>query len=366
MTDFLFLTLLIANIIVFIVVAYNLFTAPRIRNIYEKNASNKKVSVLIPARNEEKNINSCLDSVIGQSYYNIEIIVLDDNSEDSTRIIVEEYLKKDSRIKLIKGEPLPPDWLGKNWACSQLSKNACGDILLFIDADVRLGENALSNALNIYESKNVKMLSVFSTQLINNIGTQIIVPLMNWVLLMFLPLKKVYSSRNNSFVAANGQFIMIDKNVYESFGGHESVRNEIVEDMEIARILKRNGNKIITALGGNGIFCKMYDSFADSLKGFSKNFFTGFNIPIIIFIIMLVFFQFSFMLPFILVFWNYKYLLIVLLIILQRIFVSIMSGQNVLLNLVLHPLQMIMVFVVGINSIVVSKRRSVEWKGRKI
>ncbi len=366
MTDLLFLTLLLANIIVFFIVAYNLFTAPRIRNIYEKNASNKKVSVLIPARNEEKNISVCLDSMIGQSYSNIEIIVLDDNSEDSTSIIVEEYLRKDSRIKLIKGEPLPPNWLGKNWACFQLSKSASGDFLLFIDADVRLRENALSYAVNIYESKNVKMLSVFPTQIINNIGTQIIVPLMNWVLLMFLPLKKVYASKKNSFVAANGQFIMIDKNVYESFGGHESVRNEIVEDMEIARILKSNGNKIITALGGDGVYCKMYDSFTDSLKGFSKNFYTGFKIPAFVFILMLAFFQLAFLLPLIIMFYDYKYLLILLLIVLQRIFVSIMSGQNVLLNLILHPLQMIMVFVVGINSIVVSKRRSVEWKGRRI
>lgn len=366
MNDPLFLILLIINTVMLFIAAYNLFTAPQIRNIDVKNEFEKKISVLIPARNEEKNISICIESLIEQSYRNIEIIVLDDNSTDSTFKIVEGYLDKDPRIKLISGKQLPPGWLGKNWACFQLSKSASGEILLFIDADVRLENYTVNYALNMYETKNVKMLSVFPTQLINNFGAQLVIPLMNWVLLTFLPLKKVYSSKNNSFVAANGQFIMIDKNIYDAFGGHEHVKNEIVEDMEFARNLKRIGNKIITTLGGNAVFCKMYDSLSESIKGFSKNFFAGFNVSAAVFIIMLVFFLFSFFLPLVLALWNYKYLLIVLLIIMQRVFVSIASMQNIILNIVLHPLQMIMIGIVGINSIVISKTKSVEWKGRRI
>jgi chlorobactene glucosyltransferase len=366
MPDYLFIILLTVNLFFLGIAVYNYFTAPIVANNENEFEVNKKISVLIPARNEEKNIGACLNSIAFQTYSNIEIIVLDDNSDDSTARIVEEYSKKDSRIKLINGKSLPSGWLGKNWACAQLSKKATGDIILFIDADVCLKNNAIKFAVNIYQSKKVKMLSVFSSQIIAGFGTQLVTPMMNWVLLTFLPLKKVYSSKRNSFVAANGQFIMINKNIYEAIGGHESVKNEIVEDMELAKKVKRSGNKIITALGGKEIFCKMYDSFEESFNGFSKNYYPGFKTSAFSFVLMLILFQFIFLLPILLAIVDLKYLIIISLIILQRVFVSSISNQKIFINVIMHPLQMIMTFVVGINSILISKRKIVKWKGRML
>lgn len=354
------------SLISFGVVLYNFFTAPKLKNDEKRVSEETLISVLIPARNEEKNIGACLDSVLGQSYKNIEVIVLDDESADGTAGIIKKYTEQDKRIRLINGKPLPKGWLGKNWACHSLSKEANGKILLFIDSDVRLAENAVSAALEIYYEKKVQMLSSFPTQIVKNYGARIIVPLMNWLLLSFLPLKKVYDSSKVSFSAANGQFIMINKNVYEEIGGHESVKNRVVEDMELVRSVKKKKHKAITVLGGDTVFCEMYSSFKDAFIGFSKNFFPGFNINPVQFMLMLMFFVFTFFYPFLFVFLDLDFLNVIAIIILSRILITIMTNENSLYDVLIHPLQMIVLFIVGINSVLITYTKKGEWKGRKI
>ena len=359
-----FYLLLFPLTVLLLVVIYNYFTAPRFLNqkVYLEN--NPLVSVLIPARNEEDNIAECIKSILNQSYKNIEIIVCDDNSTDNTE---SEVLQFDSyKIKLIKGEELRKGWLGKNWACYQLSKQANGDHLLFIDADVRITANAVEYAMGTMQKNNIKMLSCFSTQKIISFGERLIVPLVNWLLLTFLPLKKVLTSKNEKFAAANGQFILFERKKYFEIGGHEAVRNNIVEDMEFARILKSKGEKIITLLGNNIVNCRMYKSFGESVKGFSKNFYPGFKTNSAAFLFLITLLFMSFVLPFVLAFQNYFYLVHVIIIISMRILLSLMSNQNVSFNLLLHPLQMVMMFLIGVNSIYTNLTKKAEWKGRQV
>lgn len=366
LTDWLFLIITASNCIFLVVIIYNYYSAPQIINKAFPQVVNEYLSILIPARNEENNIGKCLESILSQSYNNFEIIVLDDESTDSTSAIVEQYALKDERIKLVKGNPLPKDWLGKNWACYQLAGRANGNMLLFVDADIRLAENAVASALGIFKKNNVKMLSVFPTQKIKSFGSHLITPLMNWLLLTFLPLKKVYDSKNKSFVAANGQFILFDKNVYSEIGGHKIVKAEVVEDMELARIVKSKDYRIITALGGNSIFCEMYSSLKDSFIGFSKNFFPGFKINPFVFLVMISFFLIIFLLPVALVFFDIRFVIVIVVLILQRAVLSKMSSQNILINIILHPLQMIFMFLIGINSVTGTLTKSLKWKDRKI
>lgn len=363
--DLVFILLLLLNIIFFLITIYNLFTAPKLERLRIEN-QNKFISVLVPARNEGKNIANILNDIINQTYKNYEVIVLNDNSTDETEKIINTFIEKDNRIKLISGKKLPENWLGKNYACYQLSQNANGELLLFIDADVRLSEGAIESAIKMYTEKNVKMLSVFPSQFIQNISTYIVTPMMNWLLLTFLPLKKVYSSNNKSFVAANGQFILIEKETYFKIGGHKAIKNKVVEDMELARIAKKNKIKIITLLGNNIVKCKMYSTFKEAFEGFSKNFYSGFNTNPITFSLLLIFIQLVFVLPAILVFFNVKFILIVVLIIFSRMIISKISNQNELLNIILHPLQIIVVFLVGINSMLLKYFRKIEWKGRRL
>ncbi|MEJ2618211.1 MAG: glycosyltransferase family 2 protein, partial [Ignavibacteriaceae bacterium] len=140
-------------LVLFIITLYNYLTAPEINGKNKNIFSNRFISVLIPARNEESNIKDCLLSVINQNYTNFEIIVLDDESSDNTYEIVNDISANNKKVKLLRGKPLPAGWLGKNWACSQLAENSTGDILLFIDADVNLSDNAINSGLKIFEEK---------------------------------------------------------------------------------------------------------------------------------------------------------------------------------------------------------------------
>jgi glycosyltransferase involved in cell wall biosynthesis len=352
---------------VFLVCLYNFFTAPVIRRKTGQIVTDRPlVSVLIPARNEESNITNCLTSIIAQTYGALEIIVLDDDSEDRTAEIVGSLRKVDERISLINGKPLPEGWVGKNWACNQLAEHAGGTYLLFIDADVRLRPEALAHTVALLKRKKVSMVSVFPTQRMNTFGTWLIVPLMNWLLLSFLPLRFVFSSAHPAFVAANGQFILIERIIYNDIGGHAIVRNKIVEDMEIARTLKERGHRILTALGGRYIFCTMYDGFKDSFTGFSKNFFPGFNINASVFLLMCWVIGIILLAPFIFPAFGFPGIVPIIFVLAGRVLISIRSGQNPLFNIILHPIQMILMILLGINSVSIHKRKRVQWKDRII
>lgn len=367
MIEWLFWVLLIPNTITFCVVVYNFISAPRMRREESDSPEDAElISVLIPARNEEHNISACLESVCNQTHKNLEIIVLDDQSTDKTARIVREYSLKDNRVMLMNGLQLPEGWLGKNWACHNLSLKATSEKLLLIDSDVRLREDALSIALNKMKKVQANMLSVFPSQIVENIGTSLVTPLMNWLLLTFLPLIKVSTSRNQSFVAANGQFILIDRNDYLSIGGHEKVKHNVVEDMELARAIKRQNKKVITLLGDTTVYCKMYSEYSDSYSGFSKNFFPGFNTNYFVFFFLLHSIALLFFLPFILAPLIFEYAIIVGLILTSRIIIAFMSKQNILREVILHPVQMIMIVLLGINSVIVTKKKTARWKGRLI
>lgn len=362
--DFIFAALLLPLLITILVVIYNYFTAPELELLNSKIKELPLVSILIPARNEEKNIEACIKSAAAQSYKNYEVIILDDDSTDRTNEIAKKYVKEN--IKLITGEKLPEGWLGKNWACRQLAENSKGDLLLFIDADVVMHERTVGSAVNLFTENKVQMLSVFPKQIITSFGTELIVPLLNWLLLSFLPLRKVFNSKRESFSAAIGQFILIDKKAYEKIGGHKFVKNKVVEDLEIARELKRKKYKIIAALGSNFISCKMYENFNSALSGFSKNFYLGFNTKPLLFLFFLTVVMLIFLLPFVFVFFDERYFINIMFIIVGRYFIAELSGQNKILNILLHPLQMILLLVAGINSLLVTVNNKIEWKQRKI
>jgi len=362
--DFIFTALLLPLLITVFVVIYNYFTATKLE--FQKSEIKKfpKVSILIPARNEEENIEACIKSAAAQSYNNFEIIILDDNSTDKTNEIAKKYIREN--INLINGEKLHAGWLGKNWACRQLAKNSNGDLLLFIDADVVMHKNTVETVINLFTENKVHMLSVFPKQINNSFGTELIVPLLNWLLLSFLPLRKVLNSSRESFAAAIGQFILIDKQAYEKIGGHDFVKNKVVEDLEIARELKRNNFKIMTVLGSNFIHCKMYEDFKSAVNGFSKNFYLGFNIKPLTFSFLLTFIITIFLLPYFLVFFDERYFVNIILLIIGRYFVAELSGQKKIINILLHPFQMFFLFIIGLNSLLLTENNKIEWKKRKI
>lgn len=355
----------IVILITFLVSLINLLLNQSLKSI---NLSNNTplVSVLIPVRNEENNIPILLNSLLLQDYQNIEILVLDDNSTDNTYQVIQDYSIEYNNISTIKGGPLPDGWLGKNWACHQLSNFAKGDIYIFVDSDVFLKSNAITSLLSFYYKYDLDALSVFPTQIMNSFGEKLVVPLMNWILLSFLPLFLIRKSKFKSFIAANGQLFMFSKEIYRQVGGHEAVKSNPVEDMELAKNVKKNGFKIATFLGSELVKCNMYSGFMSSINGFSKNFYNGFNIPWTVFIFFVFFISLVNILPFLLIFMNFYFLLPVLLIILNRIILSYLSKQDIFTNIILHIPQFIVFLFIGILSVYKTKLGKNVWKGRPV
>ena len=341
-----FIELLISSECLWSILLYNLFTAPVLKKVSQPLDNPKFCLGSIPARNEERNIEKCIKGMLIQDYENIEIIVLDDNSTDNTFKLVSSF--STSNVKVLMGKELSPDWLGKNWACHQLAQEAKGKYLLFMDADVELMPKVISSAVYELEKSSVTLLSIFPTQIIKSFGEHLIVPLMNWLLLTFLPLKFVYSCSSKAFVAANGQFMLWRKDDYFKIGGHETVKNKVVEDMELARLAKQNKLKVKTMLGGKLVFCRMYKSFNQAYNGFTKNFFAGFPLPSFSFLTIILFLLIAFVLPFLFLFQPVYSFILIAFILITRISVSIVSNQNIFINVLLHPVQMLFMFWIGI------------------
>lgn len=323
------------------------------------------VSVLIPARNEAGRIGALLQSVMEQSYQNLEILILDDQSTDETLEVCNSYANQDKRIQVISGKDLPDGWLGKNFACHQLGQMARGRYFVFIDADTRIEDGLFDNAVHRAKRGKLTLLSLFATQIMETIGERIVVPLMHFVLLNLLPLRLVRLSRNSSFSAASGQFMMFDGPMYQIYHWHAQVRDKVLDDMEIAKLIKTYQLPMETLLANGFIKCRMYSSYDEAVNGFSKNILAGFNMNVAGLICFLLLVMIGPL--FIAYYLSISLLMFALtLIFLSRIMISLMSGQNVFWNLILHPVQMVTLTLISVVSIVRHLTQKTTWKGRAI
>ena len=331
----------------------------------KSDAGAELVSVLIPARNEERNISNILKSLHTQSYQKLEIVVYDDDSTDHTAEIILKCKKDDPRIKLIAGKTLPDGWLGKNHACHQLAMEAQGKYFLFLDADVSLTIGAIENAIAELKENELKLLSVFPKQLMLTLGEKLVIPMMNWILLSFLPLFLISKSKKNSLAAANGQFMLFEAETYRKYWFHEKVKNIPVEDIQIARLMKQELLKIQTYLSDEQVQCRMYTSYRTALNGFVKNvseFFGGSKTIMSLFAFISTF---GFI-PFLLTGSFYLLMIYLLIVLMTRILVAIASRQSVLFNIILSIPQQISFLVVSILVLVNVYRKNYKWKGRNI
>lgn len=324
-----------------------------------------KVSILIPARNEESNLKLLLSDISHLSYLNCEVLVYDDCSTDNTSLVVKNYISTNKAIRLIDGESLPKRWLGKNFACYNLALQATGTYLLFLDADVRIGSNLIERVLSTMQKQNLKLLSVFPKQIIDNKGTWQVVPLMNWILLSLLPLILVRLSGWTSFAAANGQFMLFETNTYRQLDPHKEFRLSKVEDIDICRYYKKKKMRVATLLGDNDIQCKMYNSKNESIEGFAKNVFAFFGNSIVATILFALVTSISPL--FLFLFINTEpTLFYIAMVILIRICVSLTSKQSPLKNLRYMLAQHYAFLRIIYQALVHRKNKSLEWKGRKI
>jgi len=347
----------------FTVTLFNFISNPKLTRVSKHY--HDLVSILIPARNEEENIILLLESIRRQDYENFEVIVYDDDSSDRTYAVCASFAKMDTRVRVIKGGALPPEWLGKNHACHQLAKKAKGSYFLFLDADERVGHGLINSAVHRMKLYNLSLLSLFANQDMLTPGEKVTVPLLHYLLLNLLPIRLVFLTKSPLIATACGQFMLFDADTYREFKWHSLVKDKIVEDAELMRQVKSQGCRGEVLLANGMLHCRMYSHYQQAISGFSKNALGAFNDSItglLIYILLmiggpmivlmtlnpsLVFFMAS-------------------LIALSRVMISLASGQSVFYNLLLHPVQMFNLTLIAFLSIQKSLTRTNTWKGRAI
>ena len=205
--------------------------------------TNPKVSIILPARNEEKFIEKCLDSLINQDYKNYEIIVIDDSSEDKTGEIILSYAKKHANVIPVSARVKPEGWMGKNWACMEGYKKATGELLLFTDADTKHSNNVISLAVAHLNSFNLDALSAIPKMLTFDFWTNITLPMISTFLhTRFSALNVNNPSKKTGYFF--GSFFILKKTTYQEIGTHEGVKHEIIEDGALGKKVKDAGYKI--------------------------------------------------------------------------------------------------------------------------
>ena len=281
-----FLLLVTVNIFI----NWFLFVAPRPRRFDAAGTVAPLVSVLVPARNEAGRITPCLCSLLAQDYPNYEMVVLDDHSEDDTAAVVLGHgfsREKTSRLRLMEGEPLPAGWTGKAWACHQLAAVARGDYLLFTDADTAHDPAALGAMMGHAHDTGAALLSAWPRQVTGTWSEHAVITLVYVLLLGALPhyfLRRLQrhpeyargasAGSLRTLGAANGQYILFRREDYVRIGGHAAVRDHLVEDVALGRLVAERtgeGLRLINCDGSGLVHCRMYSSFAEVWEGFTKN-----------------------------------------------------------------------------------------------
>lgn len=268
---------------------------------YPEPSSFPKVSILVPARNEESNIEDCLSSLLAQDYPDFQVIVLDDNSTDSTWEILTRIAEGNKRLNIIKGKPLPPGWLGKHWACSQLAQNADGDLLLFTDADTRHHPRTLREAVAALFAEKADIITAFPYEEVVTWSERLMVPLFPWFILGFLPLFLAYRLKSSALSAGIGQFMFFRREAYYQIGGYEAIKQEVVDDVALVKKIKKAGLKWRMANGNSRIRCRMYHGFHDVYQGFTKNLFAGFGYSILKFLLVWLWIGIIFLQPIVII-----------------------------------------------------------------
>lgn len=362
-----------------ILLGINLFLNLRAlkRPIYNPKFKNNfpKVSVLVPARNEEKNIANCIKSLQNQNYPDYEIIVIDDNSTDNTYQILQEIAQKDTRLKILRGKPLPPDWAGKPHACQQLAEEARGEWLLFIDADTKCEPDMLRNIISFALEHKPALLSGFPRQVTTGLPQKVVIPLIYFIVITCTPLWWILNSDKPKPALAIGQFLLFSRKDYWKIGGHASVKARIMEDCWLSYEITRSGGRHITVDLTSVISCNMYQKIGDMWEGFIKWLYSiGTLSPAVLFLLLVIFYILM-LAPFILLYhdifiaqtpsdWQWLLIAQIIIIFVMRALVDHVFKAPPI-SAILHPLGFSYIIAVAITSLyLVLAGKGVKWKSR--
>lgn len=236
-----------------------------------------RVSILVPARDEAENIEACVQSLLAQEYDDFEVLVLDDHSTDGTGLLLHRMARRDERLRVLQGKPLPDGWMGKQWACHQLVGEASGELLLFTDADTRHGANMLRHSVTALQALGLDLLTALPRQEVLSWGERLIVPVINWAIFTLVPLRLAVRWSRPEFSVTIGQFMLFRRGAFEAVGGYEAVRQQVVDDVALGRHIIAGGYRWRMLDGTDDVACRMYRGLWGAVDGFTKNAFAFFD-----------------------------------------------------------------------------------------
>ena len=242
-----------------------------------------KVSILVPARNEERNIAGCIQSLLAQDYPSFEVLALDDQSSDATGSILAQISRTQPKLKVLTGSPPSEGILGKNWACVQLARQAQGDLLFFTDADTLHQPQTLRAIVTASIAERADLMTGFPRQEVQSWGERLLVPFFSWAFYCFVPLGLAYRTHLPALSMAAGQMLLFRRQAYQAIGGHDGAGLSIVDDLSFARRIKAAGLRWRVTYITDLITCRMYTGGRQAFDGFSKNLFAAFDFRLLSF-----------------------------------------------------------------------------------
>ncbi len=320
------------------------------------------VGVIVPMRNEAENVEGLIATLAAQEG-SFHFYLLDDNSEDATFELLNRFTSNDSRFTVIQGAALNEKWIGKTWALQQLFDASSEEILVSIDADVRLSNNAINKAVTALQDAQLDFVSPYPRQIAQSFAERLIQPLLQWSWLTTVPLRYAESSGQKSMAVANGQFFVVRRAALASIGGYESVKHAVIDDVFLARELVKKGSSGTVINGSDIAETHMYGSWSEIKSGYGKSLNLAFG-SIVGAIFVVVFLIATSIAPLILGFLGNPYgWLGFAAIVGTRVLSAIKSHGNVL-DSVLHPISVLALVYLIVYSYL--RRGSIQWKGRTV
>jgi chlorobactene glucosyltransferase len=337
----------------------------------------ERVSVLVPARNEEASIGACIEGIFASGCPVHEVVVFDDASTDETGAILARLQTRHPRLRIVNGSGLPDGWVGKPHACHRLEQEAAGDLLVYLDADVTLQPGGLARLLGLLEGRGLPgrrpdLVTAVPRQDTGSFGEVLLMPLLHLTYASWLPLLLIHLSGNDRFLAANGQVLAVRRPMLRQVGGWRAVRHEIVDDMALCRLVKRTGGKVVFADGHHMARCRMYRSFGELWKGFSKNLYEGIGAHPASLAFVLTLYTLCFVVPWVTLpvamllgapEWATAAAAGVGLNLFTRLLLAGRHGHR-LSSVLLHPIALLGFLGIALNSLRWHQRGAIEWAGR--
>ncbi|MGH7245285.1 MAG: glycosyltransferase [Phycisphaerales bacterium] len=233
------------------------------------------VTVCIPARNEEDNIEACVRSVLASRHKNLEVLVYDDQSADKTPLLVRDLIAADARVRGAETVALPSGWNGKQHACWRMGEQARGEWMIFTDADVRFGADCIGRALAAAGQRRAALISTFPKQITGSVAEDLAVPMIFFVLFSYLPMPMMRLSNSPAASAGCGQFLMVTREAYDKSGGHSAFKDSMHDGVKMPREVREAGFHTDLFDGTDLVSVRMYRGFAQTWRGFTKNAYEG-------------------------------------------------------------------------------------------